>query len=183
MAKPMRARNKAGMTESEQAEADKLTRAKLAALLDGVTEKPQDYQSRTGDVDGFWPTENAGGLHFTPLYYNLSDSKLDAVKPSILVFGRLETGRKLLDQEGNVVDCTPGKLVAFWAKVGMKAIGNLADVPVWLEWTGEVRDTGKGNPMKVYDVSSKASGNKLPLGQDMRVKSKTTRHFFDSDSS
>jgi predicted transcriptional regulator len=82
----------------------------------------------------------------------------------------------------NVIDCIPGQLIAFWAKVGMRSLLNLADVPVWIEWQGETRDTGKGNPMKVFVVSSKTTGNLLKCNVDNRKKSKTTKHFFETDS-
>jgi len=170
------------MTEAEKEASKKL----LEALLDGAGEKPDGLTDRAGDVIGWWPPEGAGGVFCTPLYCKLFDSSQDPLKPAVMVFARLERARKLLSSDGKEpLDGQAGDLIAFWARPGMRALNNLCGASVWIaqkvddEGQPMTRDTGKGNPMKLFEVESTDGGTKLPVAEDLRVKSKGVKSWVE----
>lgn len=137
---------------------------------------PEGYQTRGGDVTGFWDPESGHPIHFIPREANLSDSKLDSKKPSTLVIGTLVDAVPLYltSQDGKSVDEVqgqPGDTVGVWAKPGMAALKNLAHVKVYMYPNGE-KNTGKPNPMKLFEVLSRGIGKPLQVVQDRRVQSR-----------
>lgn len=152
----------------------------LNSMLDGAASKPDGLVSRRSDVAGFWPPEGAGGIWCTPLHMNLSDGAIEKIKPSVLVFARLEAPRKLFSRDGEVVQGVTGDIVAFWARPGMRPLRNCAGIKTWIAPTDETVDVGKGNAMKVFAVETEreAEGKPLLVQEDNRKESRQVKHFF-----
>lgn len=140
---------------------------------------PQGYEKQATDLIGFWDPSKHPTIHFVPLEVKLFDSKLEAVKPSAMVVGKLVGSQPLLAPGGEdeVVQGGDGDLVGIWYKPGMSALKNLAGVKVFMYITGEL-DTGKPNPMVTYDVLSRTKGGELHVTQDARKKSKHVETAF-----
>jgi hypothetical protein len=145
---------------------------------------PEGYEERTSDLVGFWdPT--LGPLHFVPLYVKAFDSHLDDFKPSVVVVGHSVGANKLLDADGEPIVCQPGDPIGVWYKPGMVRLKDLANVKVFLQYSGE-QDTGKKNPMKTFQVSSPKNAPKgapLILTEDYRKKSRTIQLPFETKAS
>jgi hypothetical protein len=130
---------------------------------------PAGYQEQSGDISGFWT--GAGAIHFIPRFVRMFDSSIDKLKTSTLLVAELvepckEIGK--VGDDGTVISCAKGDLVGIWTKPGMRALGNLAGIPVFMYADGEI-DTGKPNPMVTYKIMSKSKGLKLPVDGDYRV--------------
>lgn len=130
--------------------------------------RPAGFESISDDIDGFWDPET-GPIVVRPLYAKLSDSKLDSLKTSTLIFCDLVEPCKLVDRDKDVIPGNTGDLVGIWAKPGMRAIRDCCNVVTYLALTGEV-DTGKKNPMKTFDVATKGKqkGTRIPIEEDNR---------------
>lgn len=131
--------------------------AVLAELLEQLGDKltseaPEGFVKETGDVAGFW-------VQVSPIQgiirgAKLSDSQLDPEKSSALVLIQL-TAPCIIDTEGEFSVAKEGQVVGVWYKPGMRQIRSLMSQEVWIRKTAETKDTGKGNPMIVYEVRSK----------------------------
>src|SRR5258708_2667249 len=107
---------------------------------------PQGYQEQSADIVGFWDNELSRTIHFVPLEVKVFDSQLEAIKPSVLIEGRLVDAATLaLPKDRGTVSAKSGELVGVWYKPGMKALKNLAGVSVFMFEHGELQ-TGKPNP-------------------------------------
>ena len=102
-------------------------------------------------------------------------------KPSALIVGKLVDAISLITRDDEIVEALPGEQVGVWAKPGMSALKNLAGMKVFMFQDGEI-DTGKPNPMKIFEVLSKGKGKPLPV-TDSRKKSKASTHFLTTDTS
>lgn len=146
----------------------KKKKKKAPARVTPKFQAPAGYESQTNDLAGFCDPE-LGPVHIIPRYAKLVDSKLDAHKPSMLIVA------ELFDEKSSLADgvvCKKGELVGLWAKPGMSALKNLADVPVFMFQQGEI-DTGKVNPMKQYQIFAKSKGRELRVTEDYRKESKS----------
>ncbi len=146
-------------------------------------ELPEGYVEQSDDIIGVLNPDIAPA-HFVPLNAALSDSKLDANKPSMLVFGTLMTDSTVYakDETGESipVQAKAGDRVGLWTKAGMAKLRDLAGVPVFIALKGE-KKTGKPNPMKVYVIASPKVGTPLQIVADRRVKSAGTKTFLSRD--
>lgn len=143
-------------------------------------EAPAGYEKQSDDVVGFWDP-SIGPIHFIPTGARLFDGNLEAHKPSALIVGKLVDATDLVTRDDEVIAAQPGEQIGVWAKPGMSAVKNLAGVKVFMYEDGEL-DTGKPNPMKIYEVLSRGKGRPLPV-TDSRKKSKATTHFLTTDTS
>jgi len=142
---------------------------------------PQGYATQSTDVVGFWNAELSPSIHFKPVGFKLFDSKLDPMKPSVLIVGTLVDAATLEgagDDKGEVVQGKPGDSVGVWGKAGMAAVKNLCGVPVWMTPNGE-KDIGRASPMKLYDVRAPGRGTRLPCLDDSRKRSAGVPSFLD----
>lgn len=141
------------------------------------------YKEQGDDLVGFYAPDVEGAtelLHFIPLEARLTDSKLDSTKPSILVIASLvdETILVTKDEGGAaLIVGKPGERFGVWAKPGMRALRKLAGQRVIMYPEGE-RDTGKGNPMKLYKILAAEVGEPLPITDDLRKESKHVATFL-----
>lgn len=138
---------------------------------------PSGYQRRTNEVAGFWDPK-LGPVHFIPRQARVFDGKIDPLKSSILIQGDSVGVNQLLNKDGEKVVCEQGEQIGVWYKPGMAPIKDLCGVPVYMYENGE-RDTGKGNPMKLYEVLSPKPGKNLFITGDYRKRSANTNLPFD----
>lgn len=135
---------------------------------------PDDFEKMGGDLVGFWDPELTP-IQCRPLSVKLFDGNIEKDKPSILMTVELTKPcgvRPPKDAENGEPFAAPaGSLVGVWYKPGMKAIRDLCGVETWMAKTGE-KDTGKPNPMAVFDVRGKAHGTRIPVTEDTRDESK-----------
>lgn len=132
---------------------------------------PDGYEERTSDLVGFWNHE-LGPVHFVPLYAKAFDSHIEPNKPSVIVVGHSVDANKLVDSDGHEFVCASGDLIGVWYKPGMIRLKNLANIRVFMQYSGE-QDTGKPNAMKTFKVMSREKeGSELKLQDDYRKKSK-----------
>lgn len=142
-------------------------------------EAPAGYEKQSDDVVGFWDPA-IGPIHFIPTGGRLFDGSIEPHKPSALIVGKLVDATDLVTRDDEVIAAQPGEQIGVWAKPGMSAVKNLAGVKVFMYEDGEL-DTGKPNPMKIYEVLSRGKGKPLPVS-DSRKKSKSTTHFLTTDT-
>jgi len=148
----------------------------LTSMLDNpeFAQETKDMQKRSEDILGFWDENCSTPLFFTPRSAKLSDSKIEPEKKcSTLVEGLATRDCQVLSKDGEIIIAKPGDLIAVWAKPGMKALSNAAGVPVAMAYLGE-KDTGKPNPMKLYDLRFGVGGQPLTVSADNRKLSKHT---------
>jgi hypothetical protein len=136
---------------------------------------PETFEKRGGDLVGFWDPDFTP-IHCIPRSVKLFDGNIEPDKPSILLTVELVKAagvRPPKDAEGGEAPfaAPPGSLVGVWYKPGMRAIRDLCGVPVWMTQEGE-KDTGKPNPMKLFDVRSDKTGTRIPVTEDTREESK-----------
>ncbi len=147
-----------------------------------ATKPPSGYKKQSADVVGYWDPEQ-GALHCIPRGAKLFDGHIDKTKPSMLIYAEVVDGVEVYgkDDDDNMTTrwAEPGELVGVWGKAGLRDIRNLAGQKTWLELNGKTKDTGKGNPMKLYDVLSAKQGTLIPITEDMRVKSAHVPTFLD----
>jgi hypothetical protein len=153
----------------------KKTNGKTPERAAGIPVKhqaPDGYQRQATDIVGFWDPTKSETIHFVPLEAKLFDSKIEPTKPSTIVIGKLvdAVSLKAPGGEDETVEGKPGDLVGVWYKPGMSALKNLQGVKVFMFEAGEL-DTGKPNPMKLFEVLSKTKGAVLQVTEDRRKKS------------
>ena len=149
----------------------------------GATAPPAGFQKRGGDLVGYWeaaspPTRNSEAkpgsppVLFTPLGVTLSDSQIEPDKPSTLIHCRLEADCELRSAEkGEGYQTFPkGSLFGIWSKPGMKPLGVLGGVQVWMQNDG-FKEVGKPSPMVMFDIQSAKTGDKLRITDDRRDRS------------
>ena len=135
-----------------------------------LPEMPAGYKRR-GDLVGFWdPTK--GPVHFIPKSAKAFDSKLEPLKPSILIFGISVGVNTCTSKDQDDVEVQSGEPIGVWYKPGLKGLKDLAGVACFCYLNGVEIDTGKTNPMKEYDVGSAKEGGTLYITEDNRDKSR-----------
>lgn len=147
---------------------------------------PEGLRRFTGDVLGFHDPETDGPIHGIPRGAKLSDSQLDATKPSAFVI--FETLSPCTYTEGSGDEQTTGtaqkgEMVGVWMKGGMRAIRNLCGLEVFMVHTGEKKLKGRPaahSPMKTYDFHvGKGQPKPIPIIEDNREKSLSVKTFLD----
>ena len=142
---------------------------------------PANYKKQSDDVIGFWMGD--GPIHGKPLSARLFDSGIDSHRPSILIAFELLEPCKVSRKEDGTTDtfeAPKGAIVGVWGKPGMKAVARLAGQPVYMVQAG-TKDIGKGNPMKLYEVSSPGKpGAMIPIVSDTRKDSAGVQTFLDA---
>jgi len=145
---------------------------------------PEGLRKTTGDVVGFHDLEDHGPIYGIPMGAKLSDSKLDASKPSCFVIFQLLEDKKLppcIVYEGSgdeqvKFEAKPGDMVGVWTKPGMKPIFNACGRKVFIAFAGEKKLKGRPeaqSPMKMYDCHiSDGPLKQVPLIEDNREQSK-----------
>lgn len=147
-------------------------------------EIPDDASLITGDVEGYWdPTKTA--IRCKPVSVKLFDGNIDKKKPAILIIAELTQPCKIAfkaeanDEEWSYRKAKIGTMVGIWYKPGMRGIVHKAGVDCYIRLTDKVKDTGKPNDMKIYEVRAGAGGMRIPIAEDVRHKSAGNTTDFD----
>lgn len=160
-------------TSNESTETLSPEAAEQFARLTSTLGAPADFDKKGGDLVGFWDSDLTP-IQCIPRSVKLFDGNIEAEKPSILMTVELTkpAGVRPPKDDGSAPFVAPtGSLVGVWYKPGMKAIRDLCGVEVWMKQEGE-KDTGKPNPMKLYEITWKVNGTRIPVTEDLRDKSK-----------
>lgn len=144
--------------------------AKIAAEL---AASPAGFSKQGGDIVGFWDPEVCP-IQCKPLFVKLFDSNLEPQKPSMLLTVEITKAlpaRPAKDEGDELFVAPKGSLIGIWYKPGMRALRDRCGVETWVKQTGE-KDTGKPNPMKLYEVTGNDKGTRVPVAEDLRDKSR-----------
>lgn len=147
---------------------------------------PAGLKKYTGDVLGFHDLETQGPIHGIPRGAKISDSKLDATKPSSFVIFELLSPTKYTEGTGDEaveLDAAKGDFVGVWTKGGMRALRNCANIEVFMVHTGERvlkgRPAGQ-DPMKTYDFHVGVGKPALiQIIEDTRERSANVKSMFE----
>lgn len=147
---------------------------------------PEGLRRHTGDVLGFHDLEEQGPIHGIPRGAKISDSKLNATKPSSFVIFELLSPTKYYEGSGEESEekmAQKGDMIGVWTKGGMRPLRNLANNEVFMFYTGEKKLKGRPSaqsPMKTYDFHvGKAKPALIPIIEDTREKSVGEKSMFD----
>lgn len=156
-------------------------REELEKIRRELQQAGQRLPDRSDDVVGYWVPDDLP-IVCIPRAVRLFDSSIDGGKVSALITAEAVTATLIEvtnDKNQKTVKlCKKGDAVGIWYKPGMRAIATCAGVPTYIELTGQ-KDTGKGNPMKVYTVRAEG-GALLPVASDLRKKSIGVQTPFDA---
>lgn len=137
---------------------------------------PENWNRVSDDVKGYWDPEKSS-VRCKPLSVKLFDGQEledQDRRPSVLIIAELTAACPLKtkneDGEWEVVQGKKGEVVGLWYKPGMRPIRRLGGIECHITQNGE-RDTGKGNPMKLYDIlcPDERKGRRLIVTDDSRV--------------
>jgi len=171
---------------SKQATAKAETTAPVTTPALPEFKMPEGLVRFTGDVLGFHDPETQGPIDGIPRGAKISDSKIDAKKPSSFVI--FEVQQPCLYTEGTGDDAVTllaekGQMVGVWTKGGMRALRHMCGRRVVMVHTGERKLKGRPaaqDPMKTYDFHVAAGPAKLiPIIEDTREKSINEKSMFD----
>lgn len=154
---------------------------------------PKGFTQQSSNAVGSWDDDGDSDVLFTPTGVRLFDGgkRADPKKPSIMILGILNKPGVKLQNKDETIEGQQNDLIGVFWKPGMgREIVNALGVQTWIaplfdEKSGERKtlDTGKGNPMKVYDVrfGKKLAdvGKRIPILDDTRVLSKGVKTPFD----
>jgi hypothetical protein len=137
--------------------------------------------TRRGDSNlaGFWDAKDGNPITFIPRSAKVFDSKLDELKPSVLIVGELKERCRLIDSDGKEIGGEVGSTIGVWGKAGMRDIIDCKGVVTFMQYEGE-KDIGRAKPMKMFGVYSESVGELL-IPQDRRKNSRRTPHFLESE--
>lgn len=148
-----------------------------------LSQPPEGFEVAGGDLAGYWESaaqetrtsdakEGSPPVLFTPLFVTLSDSKIDAIKTSTLLHGRLEAPCLLrsAEKEDGYQVFPAGTIFGIWTKPGMKPLGALGGAKVWMKNAG-FKNVGKQSDMALFDIRNQGKGEKLKVREDRRDKS------------
>jgi hypothetical protein len=162
------------------------TADQFAALKAQLDAAPEGFITQSDDVVGYWNPEEAP-IRCIPRTAKLFDGNIEKSKPSILLIVQLTAPCvvNLKKEEGEVEGekfiAKIGDMVGIWGKPGMRAIRDLCGVEVWMRMSGE-KDTGKPNPMKLFDVKAQGKGTRIVISDDTRKESKGVKTWMDGAS-
>ena len=137
----------------------------------------------TSDVVGYWDSDGEIPITGVPeVGVIATDSGIDKTKPSMLMKWKVTIPTVVVDKDSNENVCQPGDLVGVWYKPGMRDVRTLGGVEVTMfRNEAKDKDTGKGNPMKAFEVRGPrgATGQLLRITEDRRERSASAATIFD----
>lgn len=152
---------------------------------------PKGFTRQSSNAVGFWADGGDSSILFVPKGVKLMDGTAKGggkEKPSIMIVGELKTPTPLQNKDESFTGDI-GDIVGVYYKPGMgREMAIAYGIETWIaplydEKTGEraTQNTGKGQPMKLYDVrfSKKLEGKRLPVLEDTRVESRHKKTIFD----
>jgi len=169
-----RRKNRAKKTEADK----EAMKAQLADFLGemgdsikDVADAPEGFIKQQGDISGSWIS--CSPIQGIPRSAKLMDGSFEENKSTALVLVELTKPCIISDGDGELRVAEPGEMVGVWYQAGMRSLRWLRDVEVWMMLNPEEKwkDTGKGNPMKTYDVRSAVRGSPMLILEDFRDRS------------
>lgn len=152
---------------------------------------PKGYTRQSSNAVGFWADDGSSAILFVPKGVKLMDGTAKGggkEKPSMMLVGELKAA-VMLQNKDELFEGSIGDIVGVYYKPGMgREMAIAYGVETWIaplydESTGErvTQNTGKGQPMKLYDVrfSKKLEGKRVPVLEDTRVESRHKKTIFD----
>lgn len=152
---------------------------------------PKGYTRQSSNAVGFWSDDGKTDILFVPKGVKLMDGTAKGggkEKPSIMIVGELKAPAPLQNKDESFTGDI-GDIVGVYYKPGMgREMAICYGIETWIaplydQATGErvLQNTGKGQPMKVYDVrfSKKLEGKRVPVLEDARVASRHVKTIFD----
>lgn len=137
----------------------------------------------TSDVVGYWNSDGEIPITGVPeVGVIATDSGIDKSKPSMLMKWKVTIPTVVVDKDDNENVCQPGDLVGVWYKPGMRDVRTLGGVEVTMARNeAKDKDTGKGNPMKAFEVRGPrgVTGQLLRITEDRRERSAGAATVFD----
>ena len=135
----------------------------------------------TSDVVGYWDSDGDFPITGIPEKGVIAiDSGIDKTKPSLLTKWKATVPTVVKDSEDNENICKAGDLVGVWYKPGMRDMRTLAGIEVTMARNpSKDKDTGKGNPMKAFEIRASGTGELMRLTEDRREKSRGAKTVFD----
>lgn len=135
----------------------------------------------TSDVVGYWNSDGEYPITGIPEEGVIAiDSGIDKSKPSLLMKWKATVPTIVADQDGAEDVCKAGDLVGVWYKPGMRDVRPLGGIEVTMSRNpGKDKDTGKGNPMKAFEVRASGTGRLLRITEDRRERSLSAATIFD----
>ena len=135
----------------------------------------------TSDVVGYWNSDGEIPLTGIPETGVVAiDSGIDKQKPSLLLKVKATLPTIVMDQDDTENVCKAGDLVGVWYKPGMRDVRTLGGVEVTISRNqSKDKDTGKGNPMKAFEIRASSPGRLLRITEDRREKSINAPTVFD----
>lgn len=163
--------------EGEGAEGDEALEGAPAQF-----DAPDDFETVSQDVDGYWDPVKSGPIIWTPRAVRLLDNSQGGNKSSCLIFGELADECLLQKNVQNrdkkapkVYETFPkGTSVGVWGKAGMRDLLDLGGAIVWMAPNGFREVPGREKPMALFLCKRKKggpAGEKLGLVSDVRQKS------------
>lgn len=160
--------------------------AKKSPATPPAYQVPEGLRKYTGDVLGFHDLETQGPIHGIPMGAKISDSKIDASKPSSFVIFKLLSPTTYTEGTGDdavVLEAKKDDCLGVWTKGGMRPIRMCCGLEVFMVHTGEKKLKGRPaaqDPMKTYDFHIGKGPQKLiPIIEDTREKSSGEKSMFD----
>ena len=135
----------------------------------------------TSDVVGYWDSDGEFPITGIPEKGVIAiDSGIDKTKPSLLSKWKATVPTVVKDQDDNENICKAGDLVGVWYKPGMRDMRMLAGIEVTMARNpSKDKDTGKGNPMKAFEIRASGTGEQMRITEDRREKSINAPTVFD----
>ena len=135
----------------------------------------------TSDVIGYWNSDGDIPLTGIPEMGVVAiDSGIDKTKPSLLLKVKATLPTLVVDQDDVENVCKAGDLVGVWYKPGMRDVRTLGGIEVMIARNpSKDKDTGKGNPMKAFEIRASGTGHLLRITEDRREKSASAQTIFD----
>lgn len=131
---------------------------------------PAGFVKAKAELEAYWDPDD-GPVYCILHSYKAFDSNMQKTKTATLITAELLEDTILRDPDDKDVKKTypSGTTFGIWGKPGLKEAKQHAKVPVFIEYVGD-KDTGKGNPMKLFEVSydPKNPGEKLICTEDQR---------------
>lgn len=127
----------------------------------------------SGDISGYWDPE-VSAIRAIPRSVKLFDGDIESDKVAALVIAELTKPNKLKvkndEGEWELVTFPAGTMAGIWYKPGMRGIVKKAGTDCYIKYVAE-QDTGKPNPMKVFEVKAPQGGIRIPILEDTREDS------------
>lgn len=143
----------------------------------------ESFAVSTGDVIGYWDPEKSACMCI-PRGVKIFDGNIDDRRPAMLLVCEATRNGIVIQRRDSKEDdweharTKKGDMIGVWYKPGMRGILNRGGVECKILLTDKEIDTGKPNPMPVYEVKAARVGTSIPVLEDSRVESRHAKTPF-----